>query len=136
MKQIILYFVIGIIGIGYLFGAGSEAVVPDDRIYPTFNELSRFLANDTTDEHEYNLNGYNCVNFSHALVANLSSVGFDCGYVLMTPYIIDDHWIPHLLVRAGDYVVEPINDEVKKKGAFEMGAYEIGFVVSYMDEYP
>jgi len=120
----------------YLYPDWAFATTEEMMAFGGRGAVARFLVNDTTDEHEYDLSTYNCVDFSHALVENLSIVGFDCGYVLMTPYIIDDHRIPHLLVRVGDYVVEPINDEVKGKKEFEMDAYEIGFVVAYKDSYP
>ena len=56
---------------------------------PTYGEMKAFLAADQTDMHEYDVDGYNCVDYSKDVCNNAFNAGYRCGFVyieLSGPY--------------------------------------------------
>ena len=78
--------------------------------------LKIFLANDTTNEHEYNISGdYVCIDFSIDLAYNLTDAGYDAGCVnVVSMYHKIGMW--HVLnwVKLGNQTIyiEPQNDDI------------------------
>jgi len=51
---------------------------------PTFGQVMTFLSEDNTDEHKYDVDNYNCVEFSNQLIFNATKAGLNAYYVSIT----------------------------------------------------
>ena len=80
---------------------------------PSYSELIGFVDYDTTDKHPYINDTYVCVDFSYALIRNMTAYGFLCGYVIIRyGTLMDGHAM--VAFNTTDYglvFVEPQNDK-------------------------
>jgi hypothetical protein len=50
---------------------------------PTYQEALQFVASDKTDQHQYIVNSYTCVNFATDFRNNALKAGYECGYAII-----------------------------------------------------
>lgn len=75
---------------GYLSGNNTGYKTAQDNILSSvpkdvsYEEVARFVADDRTDENEYDVDHFNCEDFSRIVRENAIRSGIRCGYVELT----------------------------------------------------
>ena len=78
--------------------------------------LEKFIAEDNTDDHIYDLDNYHCVHFSIALTQNLTSAGFNATPALLEtcrPEALCSHMVVSVILDNGTNIfIEPQTDRI------------------------
>ncbi|UCH71812.1 MAG: hypothetical protein JSW62_05285 [Thermoplasmatales archaeon] len=88
---------------------------------PTYNEVERFIANDETDEIEFDEENFDCENFAQTVNSNAENQGIRCAFVIM---YFEQNKTGHAIVGfntvdQGMVYIEPQSDEWVEN--FEIG---------------
>ena len=78
--------------------------------------LEKFITEDNTDDHIYDLDNYHCVHFSIALTQNLTSSGFSATPVLLETYrpeALSSHMVVSVTLDNGTTIfIDPQTDRM------------------------
>lgn len=82
----------------------------------TYSEVETFMDNDTTDQNEYDVDDYNCLNFTCDVVKNANSQGIKASFVAISYYQLKEELSGHAVacfdtIDQGLVFIEPQNDE-------------------------
>ena len=106
----IVFALMGIVGLGIM------ALLLIGTCSAEMSEIKQFLANDTTDQHEY-LPWYTCGHFSRDLARNATEHNISIGSVILSDHPVfggkwNSHIMNYVIENRSIWVVEPQTDQI------------------------